>query len=175
MTDAPIDAGEHRRLALWVARKFHARDPEAVESAALMGVVKAAKRHDPERGAFSTLAVVVCRQEAMREVLRQRRHDERETSLYVLGEDGDELERPNLPSVAPTAEADAQAGELRAALAALPERERFVLEAHYGLTGEPVSLAEAAALLGCSRPWAGVLERRGLAKLRRALTRRPKR
>lgn len=167
-----IDAGEHVGLALWVARKFYARDPDAVEGAALLGVVKAAERHDPERGAFSSLAVVVCRREAMCEVLRQRKHDDRETSLFVTGEDGDELERPDLPHVEPTAEGDARAGELRAALAALPPRERSVLEAHYGLTGEPVTLAETAELLGCSRPWAAVLEKRALARLRKAMGRR---
>lgn len=167
-----VDASEHRRLAFWVARKFHARDQEAVAGAALLGLTKAAQRYDPERGAFSSLAVLACRHEAFREVLRQRKHDDREASLFVQGEDGDELERPDLPHVDPTAEGDAMAGRLREALEALPVRERIVLEARYGLTGEPVSLDAAGALIGCSGAWASVLERRGIARLRRALTRR---
>lgn len=167
-----IDAGDHRGLALWVARRYNAPDPEEVEAAALLGLVVAAQKHDPARGAFSSLAVVVCRQEAMREVRRQRKHDDRETSLFVQGENGEDLERADLPHVDPEGGDGVMTGQLRAALGALPARERAVLEAHYGLTGEPVSLAEAAELVGCSRPWAAVLEKRALAKLRKAMGQR---
>ena len=172
MTGEPVDAGEHRALARWVARKFYARDPDAVESAALLGVVKAARRYDPARGAFSSLAVLACRHEAFREVLRQRKHDDRETSLFVQGEDGDELERSDLPHVDPTAEGDTRANELRVALAGLEAREREILVRRFGLDGPEETLEEIGARLGLSRARVGQLCGRALGKLRRVLSRR---
>jgi RNA polymerase primary sigma factor len=55
--------------------------------------------------------------------------------------------------------------ELRRAIAALPERERVVLDLHYGLTGEPETLAAIGRRLGLTRERVRQLESHALAEL----------
>ena len=55
---------------------------------------------------------------------------------------------------------------LRSAVAALPERERAMIEVRYGLVdGEPTSLEAARRRLGLSRTHAARLERDALRRL----------
>lgn len=167
-------AEENQRLAFWYGARFGRalRDRDDVAAEALLGLVEAERRHDPARGPFASLAGILCRQRAWAEVKRQRRHERAEEGIYVHGEDGDELERADLPHVDPHGGEGVLVEQLREALADLPDRERAVLEARYGLTGEERTLAQVGEAVGLSRQGAAVAERRALGRLRRALTRR---
>jgi RNA polymerase sigma factor (sigma-70 family) len=66
---------------------------------------------------------------------------------------------------------EVEAGELLPLLSALSERERVVLRARYGLDGEPASRRQVARRLGVSESRVRDIERRALAKLRRAAAR----
>jgi len=66
---------------------------------------------------------------------------------------------------------EVEAGELLPLLSALSERERVVLRARYGLDGEPASRRRIAGRLGVSESRVRDIERRALAKLRRAAAR----
>lgn len=166
-------ATENRRLAFWTVRKIRARDRDDVASAALLGLVEAEQKHDPARGSFASLAVILCRRRAFEELYRQRRHEKAETTLHYVAPDGTEEERTELPPVpAVDAEAPLMAVKLREALAALSAREREIVVRHYGLDGPGETLAETARAVGITRQGAALAERRALGKLRRALTRK---
>jgi RNA polymerase primary sigma factor len=55
--------------------------------------------------------------------------------------------------------------ELHAAVAALPERERVVIELHYGLEGRPWTLQRIGKSLGMTRERVRQLEQQGLGRL----------
>ncbi len=69
-------------------------------------------------------------------------------------------------------EARIRAYEVRAALAALPPREREILEKRFGFMGDGQTLAEAGSELGVSRQRVMEIQRRALRRLRAILTRR---
>lgn len=166
-----VDAGEHRRFALWVARRYRARDHDDVAGEALLGLVKAAAAHDPTRGAFVSLAGVVCRQRALEEALRQRKREGRETSLYVVSENGDEIERSDLPHVDPPDGSGLMARRLWQELGRLDARSREVLVRRFGLDGEPATLAEVGRGLDLSRERVRQIEAKAVRTLRRRLSR----
>lgn len=165
-------AAENVRLAFWVARRYTAPDPDGVASAALLGLVEAEAKHDPARSAFSTFAVLLCRQRAVEEVYRQRRDASREVSLCYVAPDGHEEEREDLPAVLPHDGSGLMAEAVRAAVDELPEREREIVSRRFGLDGEAETLATIGAGIGLSRARVGQLERMALRRLRRALSRR---
>jgi RNA polymerase primary sigma factor len=77
--------------------------------------------------------------------------------LYVADDEPDPYER---------VEAILSAATIRAAVAALPERERLLIEVRFGLGGgEPVSVEEARRRLGLTRTEASRLERQALRRL----------
>ena len=94
------------------------------------------------------------------------------TSLDVpVGDDGaalgDFLEDDSAPGLDDLAARAAGRHALHRALAELPARQRQVLVLRFGLdAGEPRTLEEVGALLGCSRERARQLERAGLWALR---------
>lgn len=168
-------AAENRRLAFWVARRFTAPDPDAVASAALLGLVEAEAAYDPARGPFAALAALRCRRRALDEVYRQRRCADREASLYVVNDQGVEDERADLPHADPIDGAALMAETVRAAVAALPEREAEVLRRRFGLDGEEATLRAVGLALGLSASRIGQIERLALRRLRRALSTNPER
>ena len=62
-------------------------------------------------------------------------------------------------------EAEARHQELHAAVAALPERERLVVELHYGLGGDPWTLRRIGRLFGITRERVRQLEQQALDRL----------
>ena len=170
-----LDASDHVGLARWIAGKLRAPDHGSVTGAALLAVVKATERYDETRGPFAAFAGLLAKRAAWSEVQRQRRTAARETSLFVTGADGEEVERRDLPREEPDVEARLLVASLREALATLPERERRVLELHFGLTGDARTLTEVGLAVGLSRPRVWQLERRAIERLRQALTERPDR
>ena len=163
-------AEENRRLAYWTVRKLRSRDRDDLAQAALLGLCEAAIAHDPARGPFGGLAVILCRRRAFEELRRQRRHECAEIPLLFVAPDGHEKEREELPPVpAPDVETPLLVARLREALDALPEREARVLRLRYGLDGEERTLRAVGLALGVSSSRAGQLERVALRRLKRAL------
>lgn len=167
-------AAENQKLAFWTVRGVRARDRDDVDAAALLGLVEAEAKHDPARGPFAALAVLLARRRAFEEVYRQRRHEERETSLTWVNDEGEDVEKDELPPVpAPDVETPLLVEKLRAALAELPEREAEVLRLRFGLDGEERTLEAVGDVLGLSGARVGQIQRKALARLRRALKGRP--
>lgn len=169
-------AEENVKLAVWVARKYAplARDPDAVFSASWLGLLQAAEHNDPERGKFSSFAVLTCRHAIFAELKRQRR-TRRETALYVVLPSGDEAERADLPPVPPPdVEPPLMLARMWEALEDLPALERRIVELRWGLTGEEHAFPAIGAALGIPVSTARRLEAKALARLRRALSGRPR-
>lgn len=168
-----IDPAEHFGLARYFARrvKRNLPDPEAVEEVAMLTLVRAARRFDEAAGSWAAYASASIDRAVRGEVGRQLRAP-RETSLYVVGEDGDEEERRDLPHVDPVGSVRLEARELRETLALLDPREREILARRFGLDGPEETLEEIAARLGLSRARVAQLQRRALGTLRRVLSRR---
>jgi RNA polymerase sigma factor (sigma-70 family) len=86
----------------------------------------------------------------------------------VIGLFGDLVDDPSAGDAYDQVLDEVEAEELLPLLSVLSERERSILEAHYGLHGEPQSHKEIAERLGLSTSRVRQLERRALNKLRRA-------
>jgi RNA polymerase sigma factor (sigma-70 family) len=90
----------------------------------------------------------------------------------VIGVTGDLVTDPSAEDayeqVLDEIEDEALSHELPRLLSVLSDRERAILEAHFGLKGEPQSYREIAERLGLSVNRVRQIERRALAKLRRA-------
>lgn len=176
-------------LASWMAGRYAwtGLDFDDLRQAALLGLMKAAERYDPDRGAaFSTFAYHWMRSAVGAEIAGTR------STIRVPGYrplsdgpgvgslDADE-ERP-LRSLLPSDDEDApQVGADRAltrervgaALDELPERERFVVEHRFGISGarHPHTLDEIGRHLSISRARVGQIEKRALERLRCRLPR----
>jgi RNA polymerase primary sigma factor len=86
----------------------------------------------------------------------------------VIGLFGDLVEDPSAEDAYDDVLDGIEAEELLPLLSVLSDRERRILEAHYGLDGEPKSHKEIAERLGISINRVRQIERRALNKLRRA-------
>jgi RNA polymerase primary sigma factor len=166
---------------------------EDLINAGNMGLVEAARRFDPSRGAqFVTYAVwwirkMICEAVSREAVIvfvpsYQRRlarrvagADEplrriREIRLDETGDRGDRGPRRELRTTEPDPEHAAMLSQnierLRAALAVLPRRERLVLQHRYGLDGATeLSLHEIGRTLGVSRERVRQIEQGALGVL----------
>ena len=90
----------------------------------------------------------------------------------TVGADGDPTELGDLlpdPGITPEEELEAHERTLvvRRALHRLPERERVILDHHYGLSGEPETLQQIGRQLGLTRERVRQLEAHALATLSR--------
>lgn len=171
-------------LASWMAGRYAwtGLDFDDLRQAALLGLMKAAERYDPERGTtFSTVAFLWMRSTigaeiaATRSTIRVPGYRPLSDGPGVGSLDADE-ERP-LRSLLPSDDEDgpevgADRALLRervgAALGTLPERDRFVVEHRFGINGarHPHTLDEIAPMLGVSRARVGQIEARALERLR---------
>lgn len=164
-------AEENVALASWVAQKYAplARDPNGVFSAARPGLLVANEFSNPERGAFSTFALITCKDAIFSELKKQRRH-RLESPLFITVESGDEVERVDLPSAPlPNVEPPLLVALKRSGLARLPALETTILELRWGLTGEEHTFPEIGAALGMPTSRARRLEERALATLRKEM------
>jgi RNA polymerase primary sigma factor len=86
----------------------------------------------------------------------------------VIGVFGDLVDDPRAGDAYDEVLDEIEAEELLGLLSVLSDRERRILEAHYGLDGEPQTHKEIAERLGISVHRVRQIERRALNKLRRA-------
>jgi RNA polymerase sigma factor (sigma-70 family) len=134
---------------------------------AAMAFVEAARACDPERGALGTVATVAIRNRMWMELRRRRYRPDDSASLDAPAD-------PSIPDLPPLTEAiaappdpamDADALALHLAIARLPPKRRFVVQAW--LAG--LDQAQTAAAMGFSRSYVSCIWLRALTDLRRAL------
>lgn len=169
-----IDPADHVGLARHFARRYgrNVPDPEAVLEIAFLTLVRAARRFGEGPGHWPAYASACIAPAVRGEVGRQLRTP-RETSLFILGENGDEDERRDLPHVEPVGTARLESEAIRAAVLLLPPRQARLVALRFGLEdGRERTHDELAALLEISRTRVGQLERMALRALRRILSRR---
>ena len=146
----PLHVGERRQKLSSAARKLtaeHGRDPTRDELAAATGL---------------SLRQVAEALDAVRDSV----------SLNLsVGEDGeielgDMLEDRTAADPSDTVEQLLQGEQVRRLLDTLPERERRILELHFGLDNDPQSLEAIGRKIGLTRERVRQLERQALARLR---------
>jgi RNA polymerase primary sigma factor len=166
------------RLVVHVAKRYVHPDhgltlPDLVQEGTV-GLVRAAERFDWRRGhRFSTYATIWIRQSVVRAIGERRRPL---VSLDAPVGDGagatlaDLIADDVTPGPDARAELAAAGAEVRHALAALPPRERAVLELRYGLTGDgAATTAETAHRLRLRPQHVRRLEELALRRLRAAM------
>lgn len=166
-----LDPAEHVRLAWHVANTFHGvRDFESLVCEALLALVRGCEAFDSSRGVKpSSFLGPVIKHACISEKRRQKRLA-REVALYVVTEEGEERERPDLPVVEPVAEQRVLDREVREAVRHLPDRERHIVERRYGLLdGIPAEGGAVAAEVGVCRQRVSQLEAKAVKALREKL------
>lgn len=175
----------HLRLAFWAARRMRRFAAErrlsedALESAAMLGLVRAAARWEPSRGKFTTFAGTVIRHLILHEaersgggVIRVPRSAHRTSPLECSRARSCRQGGPGWAQLceAPAREDDGrheEAGRLRErvedALGGLPERERLAVRLGL-LEGQPLRAVGRA--MGVTKERARQLRNRGLDRLR---------
>jgi RNA polymerase sigma-B factor len=172
-----IDPGQHLRLARWLAARWVDQgrlagaapwvDADDLYAAALLGLVKAARRWDPARGVrWSTYATVVCEHELADLLHPARRHAFHEVSLDSTpdGSDlrlGDTLPAESAPDPLEAVSSDERALPSLVAAAQLDRRERLVL----GVYRRGGRGADAGRKLGVHPSMANRLLRRAIVKI----------
>ena len=166
-------------LVVYIARKFHGSGVEFDElvSVGMMGLIKAADRYNPERGAkFSTFAITVVSNEMRMALRKLNRRKSREVSLDAVisaREDGRPLSLADMLcdksySVETDIEAEADRQRLYAAIEALNGREQTVIRMRYGIGLDgPRTQAEVAERIGrLSQSYVSRVEKKALKRMR---------
>lgn len=166
-----LDPAAHVRIAWSVAGRYYdVPDFESVVCEGLLALVRACEAFDPSRGVKPSTFLFPCIENACRSELRRQRRQAREVALYVVTNEGEEVERHDLPVIEPVAEQRVLEREVREAVERLPERERHIVERRYGLRdGEPAEGSAVAAEVGVCRQRVSQLEAKAVRTLRRRL------
>ncbi len=181
------------RLVIRIAGEYrdHALPRDELVAEGNLGLIEAARRYDPGRRVrFASYAGWWIRKYILSALRRQslqtsvgagggtasRAGRQRVLSFEEFMESSSE--RHALERFAPAAAAEPEtvvlehqlAEALRSVLHRLPDHERTVLEAHYGLSGRPpITLQEIGRLLGCTRERVRQIELRALTRVRQLL------
>jgi RNA polymerase sigma factor (sigma-70 family) len=164
------------RLAVSIAKRFQDRGLPLADlvQAGLVGVDRAARKFDPERGyKFSTYATWWVRKEIQRAIDANGKRAPATVSLdYVHGIDGDEslvsrVADPHAPDPAEALPEDAR--ELRRVLGELTELQRDVVELRFGFRGDSLSISEVAERLKVPASAVTQAQRQALDHLRSQL------
>jgi RNA polymerase primary sigma factor len=163
------------RLVVHVAKRYghgdHGLALADLVQEGTVGLMRAVERFDHRRGhRFSTYAVIWIRRSIGRAIAEKGRTNRPPLSLQEPVGDGLELGELIVQDAdeAPDARAEiaARGAGIRAALDVLPERERAVVAARYGIDGDPATVAETARRLGLRSGDVRRLEGLALRKLR---------
>lgn len=161
------------RLLVSIAGQFRSAEwtVDELASAGVAPLIRAVELFDPSRGwRFSTYATHAIRNYLMRVRRRRSIRNARECRMPdVAAESGD--------SESPVGSARLELAEdlhrLREAVRELPERDRLMVSARFGLGefAEPSTFRQMAAMTGLSRERVRVLTHRALQRLRESLQR----
>ena len=170
------------RLVVYIARRFENTgiNIEDLISIGTIGLIKAIATFRPDRNIKLATYSSRCIENEILMHIRKISGQKTEVSLDepintdwdgnelllsdVLGTDGDTVMRP--------LEEDVAQQLLRAALARLPERDRYIVSLRFGLGGRPEKTQkEVADLMGISQSYISRLEKRIMQRLRRDLLR----
>lgn len=172
-------ATSNRPLILYVWQR-HARslDMDDAIQVGSIGLLRAIRKHDPVRGAWSTTAYMWVRQALSRElrrdnVIRHSYHESYGDAPSVVwvdaGEETYDLASDTGTPLSLASDAD-ECAALARQLARLDKRIARILRCRFGLDGrEPMLLIEIGAELGLTRERVRQLERAGLDTLRREM------
>ncbi|NJO81627.1 MAG: sigma-70 family RNA polymerase sigma factor [Blastochloris sp.] len=160
------------RLGVGMATRYRDSSIELLDliQQANVGLMEAAKRWHPERGKFSTYAVFCIRSQislAFKLLTTRKQHlatasqDDLRQLHYAMLSDAESVEELASRKVTQAA--------VRAAVTHLRDRERAVITRHYGLNGDPESLADIAREWGVSREYIRQVKQKALERLRQRL------
>ncbi len=163
------------RLFAHVVRKYESsgEDMEDLISIGTIGLIKAIKTFNDERGVRLATYAARCIENEVLMYLRTTKKVKQEVSIYdPIGydKDGNEISLLDVLSVDneifDTVEAKLQEEKVRSKIGALSQRERQVIEMRYGLfNGLKETQREIARKLGISRSYVSRIEKRALKKL----------
>ena len=168
------------RLVAHIMKKYYAQsaDQEDLISIGTIGLIKGISTFDGSKGARLATYAARCVENEILMHFRAQRKSSQDVSLSDLIETGGEGVALSLMDVVSDEEdlLERVSGreDLRRLCSAvdgvLDSQERLVIVLRYGLAGhEPHRQREVAALTGISRSYVSRIEKRALAKLRRAL------
>ena len=164
------------RLVVHVVKRYQgAADNEEIISIGSMGLLKALRSYNVERGTqFSTYAARCIENEILM-YLRASKHDRQNVSLYApvgVDKEGNEVTFiDTLPCDSEDLGKEVEQQEMsriayRVVEGALSDRERRIIAARYGLYGQPVlSQREVAIAEGISRSYISRIEKKALGKM----------
>lgn len=136
-------------------------DDDAFQVAA-MGLITAAERYDPKRGAmFSTFAYQCMKTHLQRENIKRAKQLARTAREWELPE--------ALPEAETTLHSSELSEDVERRLQHVPLRERFALRHHYGIGVPQETLATTGRRLGVCRERVRQLCESGLRRIRRGL------
>ena len=142
---------------------------DELRSACLEGVVRASRRYDPTRGDFATFAPWVMRHVVEEDVYRAQRDADRRGGGSVAPLAGDVAGRDGAADADPV-EREELVAAVRAAVVAMPDDDRRLLEAVCGLGGcEPRSVRGLARDRGLPYPTVRAMVDAAKGRLRRVL------
>lgn len=168
-------AAANHRLAIFLCRKYvNPCDPHFSDllQGGYLGLCIAAERYDPDLGPFGSYAARWILALISRHRLRLAAWPEVSLDEPTLDEEHtgvDLLEDPGPPPDELAGE-DETRDRVREALALLPEKERVVIELHYGFRGREYTLQEIGERFGLTRQGVHVRLKKALLRLRELLT-----
>ncbi|MBQ6842953.1 MAG: RNA polymerase sporulation sigma factor SigK [Firmicutes bacterium] len=172
---------EHNlRLVAHVANKFDSTniDRDDLLSIGTIGLIKGINSFQPDKGARLATYAARCIENEILMHIRATRHAKGEVSLFDpvgVDKEGNEMSLLDILAEEDTdlieqVAADEQRQQMRGALSVLDATEQLVLTRRYGLDGrEQQTQRQVAGILGISRSYVSRLEKKAIAKLRRAL------
>ena len=167
---------EHNlRLVAHIAKKY-ASGPDADDliSIGTIGLIKAVNTYDPSKSVRLAAYASRCIENEILMHLRAAKRRKNDISLQEpVGSDkeGNEISLMDILSPDSRDAADSidyllHRDQLRAALSALPKRERTVIALRYGLGTRRLTQKQVASLLGISRSYVSRLEKKAIERMR---------
>lgn len=168
------------RLVAHIMKKYYAQtaDQEDLISIGTIGLIKGITTFDPSKGARLATYAARCVENEILMCFRSRRKSNQDVSLsdYIeTGTDGTELSLMDVVSqdddlLERVCNRESVRQVRRAIEKYLTDQERQVILMRYGLEGHPAKRQrEVAQEIGISRSYVSRIEKRALAKLRKAL------
>lgn len=170
---------EHNlRLVAHIVKKFEntGEDPEDLISIGAIGLIKAVRTFDPDKGVRLATYAARCIENEILMYLRATRKTRSDVSLFEpVGTDkeGNDISLVEVLGTDPDAvseqvETEVARSRLGSLLRRLDPRERQVIELRFGLrTGNEHTQREVARALGISRSYVSRIEKRAVRKLAR--------